>query len=664
MKPPSPVTGPVRSVHSSTPMPQARVEEGGGLRKLGRYEIRDCIGRGAMANVYRAFDPNINRVLAIKVLKREFLQDRQYTARFLREAKAAGALSHPNIVTIFDVGEEDGYPYIAMELLTGDPLDSVTRGGERLAAAQVAEIGLQLAEALNYAHGVGVIHRDVKPSNIMLSHDSRAVKLLDFGIAWLAPTDGGADEPALRTQIGEVLGTPRYMSPEQALGEETDRRTDLFSVGVVLYELVTGRRAFDGANPATLALQITQADPAPIAKLAPDCPSGLQFIINKLLSKRPERRFASGAQLVEALRREIGNEAPAVSVRRALPLPVRMSLMMGTITAVVLLVSIGGVLHRQDEAMRRMAISSGTAITAFIANSAALTAADNATLPADQRDWMPVEAFVKSITDPNIEQITVVDDAGIVRASTRAADLGRPYHRPSGEQVVSQRDGLVVADQGRAGDAFRFVRPITYAGHAFGRIDVSVNKADLNEASQLSRMLLGLLGIVTLGAVLAVSFAAARAMAAPVRRLKLALKDAGSGDFDFRISHRRRDEFGDLFDAFNRLAAEVQTRLEAAEADRGQPARGTFAPNHTAARVVAALDSVARLDDGAGSALVLTLGRRHPTARPADLDDGTRIGPPTVVAPPPAMREHARAPGGMSSGQSSQPVGLAARGQP
>ena len=318
------------------------------LELVGRYEIQARIGEGAMADVYRAYDPSISRVLAIKVLKAEFRQNRQYAVRFLREAKAAGALSHPNIVTIYDVGEVDGYPYIAMELLDGQPLDKVIAQNGRAAVGDTLAIGVQLGEALRYAHGVGVVHRDIKPSNIMLAPDGRSIKILDFGIARVAEADSDAE--SLKTQIGQVLGTPRYMSPEQALGCEIDGRSDLFSTGVLLYELVTGQRAFAGASAATLALQITQQDPRPIAELAPDCPRGLQFIIDKLLAKKPERRFADGGQLAEALKREVRAlevEAEAPTRKGDLPLPVRQALMMAGVTAAALLICVGLVLNGQ-----------------------------------------------------------------------------------------------------------------------------------------------------------------------------------------------------------------------------------------------------------------------------------------------------------------------------
>lgn len=535
------------------------------LKLVGRYQVQERIGEGAMADVFRAYDPGINRVLAIKVLKAEYRQNRQYAARFLREAKAAGALSHPNIVTIYDVGEEDGYPYIAMELLEGQPLDRLLETRGALPPAEVAAMGAQLAEALRYAHGLGVIHRDIKPSNIMVSDDGRTVKILDFGIARLLDGDVH-DAESLKTQVGQVLGTPRYMSPEQALGSPLDGRSDLFSIGVVLYEMITGRRAFDGASAVTLALQITQQEPAPISGLAPGTPRGLQFIVEKLLAKRPDKRFADGEQLAEALRREAVLAASLVAEPRSrrLPLQARLTAVMAAITAAALVLSVGAVLQRQDRAMQHMALTSGAAIASFVASNAALPAAENAGLAREQQDWAPVQAFIKAAaSDPNVQQLTVVDGDGVVRASSDPAAVGGRYAPARTEPLVRRDAEMTITTAAHAkGEAFRFVRPITYAGRPFGLVDVSLRKDELVAATNMSRGLLGGLAIVTLGAVIAVSFTVAQALAQPIRRLRKALADAASGDLDFRISHNRRDEFGELFDGFNQLAQAVQQRLE------------------------------------------------------------------------------------------------------
>lgn len=539
------------------------------LESVGRYRIEDRIGEGAMAYVYRAFDPHISRPLAVKLLKSEFLTDRQYADRFLREAKAAGALSHPNIVTIYDVGEADGTPYIVMELLEGQTLDSLLKAGP-LDAATALRITIQLADALAFAHAQRVVHRDIKPSNIIVAPDGRSVKLLDFGIARVG--DMVFDSESVRTQIGQILGTPRYMSPEQALGGEIDGRSDLFSVGVVLYEMLSGVRAFAGGSAATLAIQIVQRDPEPLAKVAPTTPGGVQFIVSKLLAKQPERRFADGAQLADAMRKELaaleaaGLEAGARHTY--LPIQFRLPILLAAITALLLVGAIWTVLSRQYQAMEQVALASGNAISGFVASNAALLAVENATLPAAQQDWAPVEAFVRSAgDDPAIRRILVVGADGVVRAATDGKLLGKPYVAPTSRETVERRPGLTVTveDAGDGPGTFRFVRPITYAGRSFGQVDVEVSKASLEEAGQLAQWLMIALGLTVLGGVALTSYLGARTLALPIRRLKSALLEVARGNLDFRISHNRRDEFGDLFDGFNLAAGAVQDRIASIE---------------------------------------------------------------------------------------------------
>ncbi|MDB5698612.1 MAG: serine/threonine protein kinase [Alphaproteobacteria bacterium] len=533
------------------------------MELVGRYRIERRIGEGAMADVYRAHDPSIDRIIAIKILKNEFRQNPEIATRFLREAKAAGALSHPNIVTIHDVGEVDGYPYIAMELLDGQPLDEIIRSNGKLPLPVVMRLGHQLAKALEYAHAQGVVHRDIKPSNIMISDNGRTAKILDFGIARMGEADRiRAEVNMLRTQVGQVLGTPRYMSPEQALGLEIDHRSDLFSLGVVLYEMITGRIAFGGSSMATIAIQITQQKPEPIAGIVRECPRGLQFIVEKLLAKQPERRFATGGELAAALRREkeaLSAEAP--STKKWSSLPFRLTVLMGLVTAIALTMSISLVLNRQYQAMERMALTSGSSIASFVANNVSLRAVDNAGLPPAQQDWLPVQAFVGAASrDPNVQHITMVDAFGVIRGSSDPRDVGKRYASPSDETLVATAAQNVVTSLGNGKDeGFRFVRTISYAGQPFGKVDLVVGKADLKAAAASSRDLLLALGLVIFIAVLSVSYAVAQLLARPIRRLKRALVDAASGKLDFRISHNRTDEFGELFDGFNALAAALQS---------------------------------------------------------------------------------------------------------
>jgi len=590
---------------------------------VGRFKVEEKIGEGAMADVYRAFDPSIRRSLAIKVLKEQYRQDKEYSSRFLREAKAAGALSHPNIVTIYDVGESDGYPYIAMELLDGEPLNDVMDRIGKLSSEQVLVVAGQLADALRYAHTVGIVHRDIKPSNIMLSADGRSVKILDFGIARVM--EGDSDQ--LKTQIGQVLGTPRYMSPEQALGQQIDGRSDLFSLGVVMYEMITGHKAFAGGSAATLALQITQQEPEPIGKLEPQCPRGLQFIVAKLLAKKPDRRFADGQQLASALRREqlIAETAQAdASSHRYLPLQIRVTLVMGLVTALVLAIAVGFVVVRQNDTLRQTAMSSGAAMTSFVATNAALTAADNATLPPDQQDWAPIEAFVQAASlQKDVVGVEVVGPEGIVRGASDPKMLNARYSPPTNDVVVQSRDDVRVStyDDPKAGATFRFIKPIQYAGRLVGRVDVSVSRKELEAAGALTRNLLIALGVVVSAVVAGATYFGTRLLARPLRQLRQALDDGASGNLNFRISHSRTDEFGELFDAFNRFCASMQERLENVEAIALEQADDVKPPSPAVEKPIAVRRGAARKE---GLATSEPPASESPESAPESVQEGDR----------------------------------------
>jgi serine/threonine-protein kinase len=528
---------------------------------LGRYRIDARLGEGAMADVYRAFDPGIGRTVAIKVLKPELARDPSLGARFLREARAAGALNHPHIATIYDAGEADGAAYIAMELVDGRPLDEVLAEG-RMPYERVLALGAQLADALAYAHRAGIVHRDVKPSNILLSADGRSAKLLDFGVARTGESEG-----LIRTQAGQMIGTPRYMSPEQALGRPVDHRADLFSLGAVLYEMVTGKVAFPGQGLATLALQIAEGQIEPIARSATDCPPGLRFIIDKLLSKKPEARFADGTALHAALIREsaAAGEAPA---RRGVSLRIKLPLALVAVTAAALVASVGAVLGREERVLEQMAIVSGSSIAAFVTGNAAVLAADNAGLAPEQQDWSALQAFVaQAARDPGIRTVAVVDTRGIIRAAADPRRIGQRYRAPQGEGRISAEGSAAVTaapDDGR-GAGLRFVRPIRYAGANFGTVDLVLARTALDAAMADVRALLLALSLAVMAVAGVVGWLGAAAVARPLKRLRDALDAAAGSGFALRLSHRRRDEFGAAFDAFNRAADAIEPRLSSAE---------------------------------------------------------------------------------------------------
>ncbi|MCZ7654246.1 MAG: serine/threonine-protein kinase [Rhodocyclaceae bacterium] len=278
--------------------------EGGQVEKpmLGRYQVEKELGKGAMGVVYLGRDPKINRVVAIKTmaLSQEFEEDelQDVKERFFREAETAGRLNHPNIVTIFDAGEEHDLAYIAMEFLKGKDLVPYTKSGNLMPIAKVMDIAARVADALSYAHQNSVVHRDIKPANIMYEPESDAVKVTDFGIARI--TDSS------RTKTGMVLGTPSYMSPEQLAGKKIDGRSDLFSLGVMLFQMVSGKLPFEGDSMAQLMFKIANEPHPHVRDFNPQVPECLAAIIDKALAKDNVQRYQTGAELAADLRACMG----------------------------------------------------------------------------------------------------------------------------------------------------------------------------------------------------------------------------------------------------------------------------------------------------------------------------------------------------------------------
>jgi len=280
------------------------------LHRIGRYRITGVLGRGAAGVVYHAHDPVIDREIALKAVPTDDTDPAavEFRARFLREARAAGRLSHPGIVTVYDVGEDEDHRllYLTMEFVEGCTLKEVTAAGIRIDDDEIVSLGVRLAEALEVAHRHGVVHRDLKPANVLLSRAGE-VKLVDFGVARLDTSD--------LTKDGSSVGTPFYMSPEQILGRPVDGRSDLYSLGVILYELLAGRRPFSASGIGDLAVQIADDPPPPLGELRPDLARTLAPVVHRLLAKRPDDRFHSGRDVAEALR-EFNGSGAEIAVRR------------------------------------------------------------------------------------------------------------------------------------------------------------------------------------------------------------------------------------------------------------------------------------------------------------------------------------------------------------
>jgi serine/threonine-protein kinase len=292
----APLAAPEPSMKSSSPGPET-VPDAQALQRLGRYQLEREIGRGAMGTVYLGRDTAINRQVAIKAipLASEFSDSElvEARARFFREAETAGRLNHPNIVTIYDVGEERGLAYIAMEYLKGRHLSDYATANNLLEPRKVLEVIGRTADALGFAHKQQVVHRDIKPANLMFDASTDVLKITDFGIARLS----GAGS----TRTGIVLGTPSFMSPEQLEGRTVTGHSDLFSLGVSLFQLLTGQLPFTADSMTGLMQQIAEAPHPPLRAFRPDLPACVESVIDRALAKNPDARFDSGAQMAAAL---------------------------------------------------------------------------------------------------------------------------------------------------------------------------------------------------------------------------------------------------------------------------------------------------------------------------------------------------------------------------
>jgi eukaryotic-like serine/threonine-protein kinase len=322
---------------------------------MGRYELTHLVARGGMAQVYRAIDLQLDRPVALKVLFPELSVDKTFVERFRREAQAAANLSHPNIVPVFDWGEDDGVYFIVMEYIDGRSLSAVLRDPQRLPPNQIAQIGAGVAAALAFAHRHGVVHRDVKPGNILITPDGE-VKVTDFGIARAVNTEESL------TQTGAVMGTAAYFSPEQAEGKTVDARSDIYSLGVVLYEMAVGRPPFQGDSPVAVASKHVRDDPTLPRVANAACPAALEAVIMKAMAKDPASRYGSAEELrADLLRFADGRPVEAgdpnlTSVMGVAAAGAAATTMMAPTTGRTMAVPAGGVVaapNRDDEARKR-----------------------------------------------------------------------------------------------------------------------------------------------------------------------------------------------------------------------------------------------------------------------------------------------------------------------
>lgn len=535
---------------------------------IGRYRIEGVLGEGAMSIVYAGFDPSINRHLAIKCLRDEVARDDAYRRRFLTEARAAGTLNHPNIVTIYDVGEADGRPYIAMERLRGDTLaDRVANQGFPSVAVVIDLVG-QIAAALDFAHRHGVIHQDIKPDNIILVEGWTHAKVNDFGVARLPEGDEHHD--------GMVAGTPAYMSPEQLRGAATDGRSDLFSLGVLLFWLLTGDKPWrESEIDRLMAERHDNPQPALIPR-EPATPEVLLEITRSLLQSDANQRYQHGHEVIDDLRharRELERLRADPIATRILPMRVRWAAILGTILTVTLLTGLASVYVKQDQALTGLALDFGASLGRTIAHETAEDLLLN--------DEVAVRALVADMRrNDQIRYLAVANRERQVIASARDEEVGarlptlpETHRRQLDDGIVSHHGTLPSTDTNEP--LLLFDVPIRYQSHPIGILRLGVESEPLAAANRTTLMAMLTALLATLVVVLGAAWWLFRRLLAPLDVLHDALMRVARGETGHRIRLVRRDEFGRLFTAFNLMSESLSRREDSPPANQPTPPTDT-----------------------------------------------------------------------------------------
>ncbi len=522
------------------------------LKNIQRYQVGNQIGQGAMAKVYEAYDPRIDRQLAIKILREDKSVDSEYVMRFLREAKAVGNLSHPHIVTVFDVGEYDSRPFIVMELLEGIPLNVLMQSGKCFPQEDVLTIGIQLASALDYAHSRGIVHRDIKPSNIICSQYDKKVKITDFGIAHFDDT-----EITQHTRMGDVLGTPQYMPPEQLEGAAIDGRSDLFSVGVIFYQMLTGDRPFKGDSVASLMYQITTVTPKPVSDFDPTIPPSVTRIVQKLLHKDPDKRFQTGKELAEALNNALHNikdDKLLDHSGKVVPIRFKWSLAMASIVSITMLAGIVFSFDVQYKAMATLMLENGKSLVKFVAAESAI--------PILSEDWVTLELFAKEAADrQGFEYLTIVDHKNIIRGSNIPGSIGHEFTKVDGAELSADASIFTILKQMNKKTIHYitdFSSPITFQNKSIGVVHLGISQASLQNLAELSIYLMGILLTITIAVVVIFSYVLGRYFTSSINVIRRGLEEISLGRYHHRIEKSGKDEFGQLFISFNEMAKDLQ----------------------------------------------------------------------------------------------------------
>jgi eukaryotic-like serine/threonine-protein kinase len=531
-----------------TPMP----------KQLGRYRIINEVGRGATAFVYKAYDPQLERYLAVKVLRQELAKDEDYRNAFLREARLAAQLTHPAIVTIFDVGIAEKKPYIAMELLEGLTLEDILKAQGHVNLKTTLAMAIQISSGLNYAHKQGVVHRDIKPANIVVLKDKKTVKLTDFGIAQLNDTLGVAGK-----QSDKVLGTPEYMSPEQILARPMDARSDIYSFGILIYQLLSGKPPFFDRDLGVLFKKIVKdkAPPLVVDGLAQQekIQDDLNDLIRKLLQKNAHKRFNSAALVTAELRQIKAKLSQKKKAKGQLfiSLKLRWTAIMAALMFIAMCISLTVVYWVQNNTLSVITSDYGRSMAHMIAYQSAE--------PVLLDDLIALKTVVNETSkNQQLESVHVMDLNQLVIASTAPDLVGQVFSQPEGAELSKTIDitNVYLRKDAAGKNYFDIEMPIVYGTKTIAHLYLSFNAEPRNQAAK--KTLITMLGvmIVALILILIVTLVLANKTARDFSRVSQGLDKMSAGRFDARLPYERNDEVGQLYAAFNQLAQQFENKYQ------------------------------------------------------------------------------------------------------
>ncbi len=529
---------------------------------VGRYQYLGEMGMGSMADVIKAYDPRIDRILAIKLIRHQYSDDENYKQLFIQEAKAAGNLSHPNIVTIYDVGEFQGKPYLAMELLKGRTLEQQMEENPFDSIEKIVDIAIQATEAIKYAHQQGVIHRDIKAANLIYDNDSGLVKILDFGIAHFEKHKIDVTDEKM------VVGTPEYMSPEQLLKVSTDQRTDLYALGVLFYFMLARTLPFEAENNQKLFNLILANQPTPLKAKVENVPTVFVDLIGKLLKKDLEQRVQSADELLESLnetRYQIRHHKKQQKKHKFIPLRFKWTVIMVSVVALVMSIGVITVNHLQYKAMTNIVFDHGGSLMSMIA----VESAEDLLI----EDYVAVQTLVEDLQrQQTFLSLTIVDRHNLVRGSHDSSLINKPYKDDLSGTKVYEDTNIKVTDTSTTKDEliFKFTSPIYYRDKQVGQAYLGLAQDALTSASTVTAWMMIVLMLVTLLTVVLGIYLLTYRLTRPLMMLNRALDKVFSGNYSTRIPVNGNDELSLLYRSFNRMVEHLEKKTNSQDVNNDE----------------------------------------------------------------------------------------------